>query len=65
MRRDQQVVLPHDSKNPLLMDWQLLHEVQARPDPPIPPTWVLGLERLDAGEQSFIALGDLERSPPC
>jgi hypothetical protein len=49
----------------LLIDRKLLHEVQMRPDPTIRPERMLSLERLDAGEQAFIALGDLEGSIPC
>lgn len=38
--------------------------MQIRPDATIPPERMISLERLDAGEQAFIALGDLEQPPP-
>ena len=61
---NQKVVLPHHLKHALLLVRKLLPEVQIRPDPTIPPERMISLERLDAGEQAFIALGDLEQPPP-
>jgi hypothetical protein len=61
---DQQVVLPHHPKHALLIDWKLLHEVQIRPDPPLPPKRMLSLERLDVGEPACITLPHLSRPPP-
>src|SRR5207245_130716 len=61
---DQQVVLPHHPKYALLIDGKLLHEVQIRPDPPVPPKRMLSLKRLDVGEPACITLRHRGRPPP-
>jgi hypothetical protein len=55
---NQQAMRTHQAQHLLLVNWQLLHEAQIRSDPAVAPERVLRLERLNAAEQSLIAMGD-------
>jgi hypothetical protein len=50
-------MLPHQPQNPFLMNRQLLHKPQMRPDAAVTPEWMLGLERLNARDEFCITLG--------
>jgi hypothetical protein len=57
------VVFSHHPKHALLIDSQAF-EMPVRPEPPVAPKRVLGLESLDGEAQAFITLRHPERPPP-